>query len=395
MRRLLLVSVRVGCFFLVAITIWVASNHFSSETWSLRKVDSETESNDASVPEQTESSFDTAPYIQAIFDREDKTFPRLECPLPDVERYGYLANASQELAHHQLHYFFALDLRQSVAILPRLLGSIIEAIQLLGPSSCALSIVEGHSDDGTRAILSALRTELARLGLRNLALAPLVSPTSFPAISTAPPPGPNTTVVFMNDVAACVSDILELIHQRITQSAQMTCAMDWTYVGAEPTFYDVWVARTLRGDLFFDIPPDGNWNSAWNLFWNDTQTKSKFRSMAPFQVYACWNGAVVFGAEPVITGEKGKGRIEFRGPREGECFAGEPTLFAKDLWFAGYGRIAVVPTVNLEYSDEAAVKIKAAKGYTSRWTSQEDASAMMIGWVDQPPDTTVEAALAS
>ena len=54
----------------------------------------------------------------------------------------------------------------------------------------------------------------------------------------------------------------------------MTCAMDWVYVGPDPTFYDVWIARGMMGDSFFNVPDDGNWNSAWNLFWNDPKAKA-------------------------------------------------------------------------------------------------------------------------
>jgi alpha-1,3-mannosyltransferase len=42
--------------------------------------------------------------------------------------------------------------------------------------------------------------------------------------------------------------------------------MDWTYVGENPAFYDVWIARSMKGDTFFIIPEDGSWDYAWNLF---------------------------------------------------------------------------------------------------------------------------------
>ncbi|KAK6948736.1 hypothetical protein Daesc_010507 [Daldinia eschscholtzii] len=360
----------------------------------------------------------------------DTSFARLECPSPNLTRYEYLKALVGDDEPRELKYFFALDLRQSINILPRLLGSIIEAIWFLGPTACALSIVEGNSDDGTDEVLHSLQSKLNELGivyylhsseidskvgerieklaqLRNLALSPLLSLVGVTEDEKLTPlrpplvPNANTTIIFLNDVAICVSDILELIHQRVFQSADMTCAMDWTYVGRDPTFYDVWVARTLLGDLFFDIPPDGNWNSAWNLFWNDRIASERFRKTLPFQVFACWNGAVAFTAAPILGEQsdqdeaykkpiqKGKkeNRVEFRGPREGECYSGEPTLFCKDLWRIGHGHIAVVPSVNLEYSDEDAYKIKMAKGYTSRWTAQEDEETMKIQWVDKPPDT--------
>lgn len=99
----------------------------------------------------------------------------------------------------------------------------------------------------------------------------------------------------------------------------------------------------MTGDSFFEIPPDGNWNSAWNLFWNDADALQRFISHQPFQVFSCWNGAVVFGAGALLEKE-----VRFRTNRkggDGECSQGEPQLFCKDLWFHGLGKVAVVPTV--------------------------------------------------
>lgn len=159
--------------------------------------------------------------------------------------------------------------------------------------------------------------------------------------------------------------------------------MDWTFAGTEPTFYDVWVARTVRGDSFFDIPPTGSWDLAWDLFWNDPGTKARFVAHKPFQVFSCWNGAVAVGAEVLL-----EGGVRFRGPREerGECMQGEPQLFCKDMWAGGWGRVAVVPSVNLEYGDEKGRRIKEGKGYTSRWTAVEGEGEGMIEWVEEPPE---------
>ncbi|KAH8621710.1 glycosyltransferase family 69 protein [Alternaria alternata] len=77
---------------------------------------------------------------------------------------------------------------------------------------------------------------------------------------------PNNTVMFSNDGALCMEDLLELIHQRTLQGADQTCAMDWTYVGDHPTFYDVWIARGMTGDSFLEIPASGSWDRAWDLF---------------------------------------------------------------------------------------------------------------------------------
>ncbi|KAL8865194.1 MAG: hypothetical protein Q9174_007021, partial [Haloplaca sp. 1 TL-2023] len=341
-----------------------------------------------------------SPYVAAIISPNDTTFHRLKCPAPDEDRYDYLQGEEQKLdtlgIEATLKYFFALDLHQCVALLPRLLGSVVEAIEFLGPENCALSVVEGRSDDGTFETLLLLREELDKIGVRYFlqtnevdphnsgdrikALANLRNQALQPLIDLHLETNTDVTVVFLNDVAICREDILELIHQRRRQNADMTCAMDWTYVGPDPTFYDVWIARGMNGDSFFNIPPDGNWNSAWHLFWNNPEASEKLSAGKPFQVFSCWNGAVAFKAKPIV-----QQKLKFRKAGPEECPQGEPKSFCKDMWVLGYGKIAVVPSVNLEYSDEAAKKIKALKGYVSRFVAGgvEDDE---IEWQTKPPE---------
>ena len=280
-------------------------------------------------------------YIKAILSPENTDFARLECPAPTSDRYAYMQNSTTKLEDvTRPSFFFALDLHECVYVLPRLMGSIVEAMRFLGPANCALSVVEGRSDDGTYEVLKLLKEEVEQMGakyflatndinpgkknngnrisalaeLRNIALQPLVN--------DAKQYDANVTVIFLNDVSICTEDILELVHQRQYQQADMTCAMDWTFVGPNPTFYDVWIARTMKGDSFFNIPPDGSWDSAWNLFWNNPTARDRQQSGLPFQVFSCWNGAVVFTPKPLI-----EGKLEFRSSHESECFQGEPKYF--------------------------------------------------------------------
>ncbi|KAH8899759.1 alpha-1,3-mannosyltransferase CMT1 [Thozetella sp. PMI_491] len=330
-------------------------------------------------------------YVDSIMNPDAIHLPRLECPVLSGDRYRYLKSSTQETTQ----YFFALDLRQALELLPQLIGSVVAAIRFLGPERCTLSIIGGNSPDGTTEVLEALQSSLGALStyyfrssdidpsvggrieklaiLRNMALQPLLgNATRYAA---------DTTVVFLNDVTICLEDILELVHQQRFLGADMTCAFDWTYAGQDPTFYDVWVARGMNGDSFFEIPPDGNWNSAWNLFWNNPPAQSSFNAHRPFQVFSCWNGAVVFTAKPLVEGQ-----IRFRAPNKHECFQGEPQLFCKDMWFHGYGKIATIPTVNLAYSLESGKKIKQAKGYTSQWTREGAAEEERIQWQIEPPE---------
>jgi alpha-1,3-mannosyltransferase len=325
---------------------------------------------------------------------ENKSLPRLDCPSVLSSRFSYLREQSPSSARESLpKYLFALDLYQSVSILPTLMGSIVQAIQSLGPENCALSVVEGRSTDGTFEILALLNNTLDDIGLkyffqtsdidprnerikslaelRNLALQPYTSqPEHF---------AKNSTIIFINDIAVCTNDILEMIHQRLHQGADMTCAMDWVYLATDPTFYDVWVARGMTGDTFFNIPEDGNWNSAWNLFWNDHDSRSNLEAGLPFQVFSCWNGIAAFTAQPFL-----QTKMEFRPANEKECFQGEPEIFCKDMWFHGYGKIAVVPSVNVGYSVEETKKLKDLKGHVSKWASVEN-DQRRIAWKNEPP----------
>ncbi|KAH7173810.1 cryptococcal mannosyltransferase 1-domain-containing protein [Fusarium flagelliforme] len=339
------------------------------------------------------------PYIHAILDPSSKERPRLECPPLDTKRYQELkkthATRKSDDDEEPIDFYFALNLRDVVNLLPRLMGSIVETIKYLGPERCALSIVEGNSPDGTADVLAALHPFMEELGiryfynnsainpskgarirklaqLRNLALEPL--------FKKKVPASDQTTVLFINDVAACPDDILELAYQRRNLNADMTCAMDFTYAGADPTFYDVWVARTLAGDTFFPIPKDGSWNDAWDLFRGNKKARMAYDAHLPFQVFACWNGATAFTAAPILNG------LRFRDPKKDECFQGEPQLFCKDLWHKGYRKIAVVPSVSLEYTDARGKDIKKLKGFTNEVVQHMDESKANIEWQYEPPE---------
>jgi alpha-1,3-mannosyltransferase len=339
-------------------------------------------------------------YIKAILDPKDESFDRLRCLAPNPERYEYLKpdHKTAKSSDEQKKYFFALNLRQCVGILPRLIGSILETVRFLGPENCVLSIVEGHSDDGTFDVLAALGKDMRSLGLeyhlqvseidpkqgdrieglaalRNLALEPLVNDSARYS--------PDTSVIFINDVAICMEDLLELVHQRVFQKADMTCAMDWSDIDPAPIFYDIWIARAINGDTFWEIPPDGGWRFAANLFWNHPVSRQRYEEHKAFQVFACWNGAVVFTAKPII-----ENKIRFRRSKPEECYAGEPRLFCKDLWMNGYSRIAVVPSVNLEYSDKKAQKAKELHGHVSDAVGGEDRNdqSLKIEWDAKPPE---------
>ncbi|KAJ5221195.1 uncharacterized protein N7469_010082 [Penicillium citrinum] len=321
-------------------------------------------------------------YLDAIMDFEDETaFDRVFCPAVIPHRYSQLSSGSKD----KIKYFFALDLYQSVEIIPRLMSSIVYAMRFLGPERCAISVTEGRSEDGTYEILAALQKRVQGMGghfflstsdinpmddygrnriaalaeLRNIALEPLKSVgASGLDDSLADIYSSEAVVIFVNDIALCPEDILELVFQHVNQGAHMTCSFDWIFNGT--LFYDVWVSRSLVGDTFFEIPHDASWAYSKDLFWSDPDGKRRYEAHKPFQVYSCWGGMVTLDAATFA-----ENKVKFRASDPGECYMGEPTLLAKDLYRHGHGKILAVPSVNVAYSDKEAVGTKLMQGYVS------------------------------
>ncbi|KAI1058865.1 hypothetical protein LB507_004166, partial [Fusarium sp. FIESC RH6] len=330
-------------------------------------------------------------YLDAIFYHRSAQLPTFQCPIINGTRYRSLVE-SPGPSDPAIRYFLALDLRQNLILLPRLIGSVVEAVQFLGPQHCMLSIVEGNSPDGTADVLSALRPHLEALGIayffqqspidptkteRIMSLAALRNLALQPLLENRDKITEDTTIVFSNDVTACPDDILELVYQRKSLKADMTCGMDWN--GKRPRFYDIWISRGINGDSFVDVP-NGNWKNVSELFWNDKDTRARYDARRPFQVFACWNGAAVFSAKPIIEG------LRFRAAKKkGECHQGEPQLFCKDMWYRNYGKIAVVPSVNFEYKLHMGMPLKEKMGFTSDIVSQQDPAGDFIEWKQDPP----------
>ncbi|KAJ5894955.1 hypothetical protein N7495_006646 [Penicillium taxi] len=352
------------------------------EPWPEWSQTTTTTSSESPQPTTHVSQEELEKYLHAILDYKDTSFEQVPCPVNIGNRYKELqATAS---GNGQIRYFFALDLYQSAAIIPRLFSSIIEAIRFLGPEHCAISIVEGRSEDGTYEILAALKSRVEVMGahvflststinplngklnriealskLRNKALDPLKAqgPSGLMP-ELADMYSPEAVIIFINDIALCPEDILELVFQHVNQEAHMTCAFDWIFNGT--LFYDSWVSRSLVGNTFFEVPHDGSWDYSKDMFFDDPESKSRYEAFQPVQVYSCWGGMVTLDAVSFA-----EDTIKFRSSEEGECYMGEPTLLGKDLYRLKLGKILAIPSVNVAYSDKEAVGTKYVRGHVS------------------------------
>ncbi|OJD15368.1 hypothetical protein AJ78_04373 [Emergomyces pasteurianus Ep9510] len=345
-------------------------------------------------------------FVCSIMNHDMNLTAKLDCPVTIDQRYEDLRIQQVFLSRPRIQFYFALDLHQAVHIILPLMGTIMQVIRHLGPEYCALSIVEGRSTDGTYEILAGLTSELKALGvryflsqssrdplapgenriaalaeLRNKALLPLFEDDA-PMFSRRPYRfSSDAIIIFINDIVLCPEDILELVHQHRLQSAVMTCAFDWNSQAS--SFYDSWVSRSMSGNLFFEVSHDAKHWLAQDMFFDDPPSARRYEKSLPLQAYSCWGGMVTLDAAMFI-----KRKVSFRNSAAGECYMGEPTLLAKDLWRIGQGKILVVPSVNVAYEYSFAREAKESRGYVHNILqkfAKHYKVEELVQWQEKPP----------
>ena len=123
------------------------------------------------------------------------------------------------------------------------------------------------------------------------------------------------------------------------------------------------------------------------LFFDDPYSRELYEKRDPLQVYSCWNGATVINAEPFV-----ERALRFRAQEdEHECRGGEPFYLCKDLWRLGgdFGKIQVVPSVNVAYTAQSARDAKLKQGWVSDSVDTshpgDDEQTRRVQWMEGPP----------
>ncbi|KAI8354736.1 cryptococcal mannosyltransferase 1-domain-containing protein [Mortierella sp. GBAus27b] len=248
-------------------------------------------------------------------------------------------------------YLFALVVQDSEMVMADLLTRILEAIAVLGPDNCHLSIVDYGSTDKTGEMLGLLEQFLDQYNLGDMqtrlqrrqepestrpqrlsyTFTTIVSKQAVPEnsawvkqLAVRAPFDLNQLseavakvikdkkegnghdgkalqfdeVVILDPVVTCAEDILELIFQRRLQGADLTCGMDidiQTSPNGEQTIYDSSITRDMLGQRLhknMESPKE---------FSTDSETQTRFEKRLPFQVEACWSGGVVVRASSLFS----------------------------------------------------------------------------------------------
>lgn len=329
----------------------------------------------------------------------------LTCPLQRGSRYNLLRDKAA--GSGQVQFFFALNLHQSIDVIPRLMGSVLETVRFLGPEHCAISIVDGRSDDGTYEVVAALRPRVESMGaqfylsttrsrakdedlqraerlsaMRNKVLEPLREVTSTgPVRGLSGTFSPDTVAVILDAIALCPEDILELILQHVHQGARMSCAVDWIW--NETLVSNSRDVRSLDGTPIFDISRGSSISRVEDVFFQNHTNRHRYEASLPVQVYSCWGGMVVLDALPFA-----EDWIKFRLAASGECATSEAMLLARDLYQRRGGRIMAVPAINVAHSNKDAAEIKQLRGYVQDHVHMFQPALdnqETIGWQRAPP----------
>ena len=246
---------------------------------------------------------------------------------------------------------------------PSFIQSLTTILPLLGPERFYVSIAESGSEPGDKTpklilllgkLFDALGTRYTLnaagdtfkpdksggnrikvlAGVRTLALEPLyTSPT-----------GEWDTVLFMNDIYHCASDVLEVLYQQWSQGADMSCSVDWE----NWRIYDRWVTRAMTGRPFYHEWEINEW---WGRnqeppmpplleHKDDEETRKRVEGWLPTQVFSCWNGMAAIDARAFYEPRGVRFREAYNDPyhtnKVSECL-----LLPVDLWKVQMGKVVL------------------------------------------------------
>ncbi|TBU57169.1 cryptococcal mannosyltransferase 1-domain-containing protein, partial [Dichomitus squalens] len=198
--------------------------------------------------------------------------------------------------------FIAAAFHQNEQVLPYWTQTMLDAITYLGTDNVFVSVVENYSSDRSPELLREFASELDRRGVKNRILVQdetikkpekvewnprieFLAAIRNQALEPLLAHGGYDKVLFSNDIFIEPESVIELLETR-DGDFDFACGLDFGHFGA----YDMWVLRDRVGHLTAGI---------WPYFF-DTAGYEAMKKEDPVPVFTCWNGIVVFQADPVL-----------------------------------------------------------------------------------------------
>ena len=286
---------------------------------------------------------------------------------------------------HGEKIFIAAAFHQNEVVIPYWTRTMLETIIYLGTDNVFVSIVENYSTDRSPQLLRDFAHELDRLGVRNRVLVQNNTIKKPPQLEWNPrieflaairnqvlepllESGGYDKVLFSNDIFIEPESVIELLETH-DGDYDFACGFDFGHFGA----YDMWVLRDRLGRLTSGI---------WPYFF-DTADYEAVKAEEPVPVFTCWNGIVVFKADPLLPVHLRSNRtlstsplpspppsthpwaqqasrsgspaltppLSFRASTEDECFSSESFLLPYDFRrIMGLEKVYANPRVITAYS---------------------------------------------
>ncbi|TBU36820.1 cryptococcal mannosyltransferase 1-domain-containing protein [Dichomitus squalens] len=222
--------------------------------------------------------------------------------------------------------FIAAAFHQNEQVLPYWTQTTLDAITYLGTDNVFVSVVENYSSDRSPELLREFASELDKRGVKNRILVQdeTIKKPEKVALEPLLAHGGYDKVLFSNDIFIEPESVIELLETR-DGDFDFACGLDFGHFGA----YDMWVLRDRVGHLTAGI---------WPYFF-DTAGYEAMKKENPVPVFTCWNGIVVFQADPAGHPWAKKlgpspaltSPLVFRASVEGECYSSESFLLPYDL----------------------------------------------------------------
>ncbi|KAI0751679.1 cryptococcal mannosyltransferase 1-domain-containing protein [Daedaleopsis nitida] len=279
--------------------------------------------------------------------------------------------------------FIAAAFYQNEEVIPYWTRSMLDAIMYMGTDNVFVSIVENYSNDRSPDLLREFAQELDRRRVRNRILVQdttvkkpehvewnprieFLAAIRNQALEPLRESGGYDKVLFSNDIYIEPETIVELLETR-HGDFDFACGLDFGHFGA----YDMWVLRDRVGRLTAGY---------WPYFF-DAANYEAVKAEEPVPVFSCWNGIVIFQADPILpvhlrsnktlstaplehplpshhpflhkTGESPAltPPLAFRASAEGECYSSESFLLPYDFRrVMGLSKIYANPRVIVGYA---------------------------------------------
>ncbi|TBU28322.1 cryptococcal mannosyltransferase 1-domain-containing protein [Dichomitus squalens] len=227
--------------------------------------------------------------------------------------------------------FIAAAFHQNEQVLPYWTQTMLDAITYLGTDNVFVSVVENYSSDRSPELLRDFASELDRRGVKNRILVQdetikkpekvewnprieFLAAIRNQALEPLLAHGGYDKVLFSNDIFIEPESVIELLETR-DGDFDFACGLDFGHFGA----YDMWVLRDRVGHLTAGI---------WPYFF-DTAGYEAMKKEDPVPVFTCWNGIVVFQADPVLPIHLRSNRTLSSSPLQAPPLPGHP--WAKKL----------------------------------------------------------------